>query len=914
MSNNTGRILPDQFEDNLDIHNKDVNVPYVPFGEKINVYKFRKVSGITQFTTFGEKDKPLTSNEINQIVSVYTGREPLTVLWEGSTNLSVDESDDSIIKTYQNGKYEECYWASSTSNEISNQDINLLNVNYNAEFIKKTISLVSVKWEPTTKDQLDYFYLIIDKRANIFQWLELTSYSRQYNEETKLFVKSDLEFETVNLKYSATGKSILDFIQFGGIGEGYAFPIEHDGEVYLDTGKMFDEDKTTNEIQLDYTGGAALSSMLIIGRPASVRLTGEANKLKMYKPQRLWLWKSQIPKESAFLYNKPNSNFYIANDARPNKEGVWASYREHYKGDNSIGNYNTLDTKTVQTGLDIDKAKVQATNPNGNTYTSWGNNGDEAVIKVPDGSKLEPIPSIKNKPIDRTCTYADFLNVNSMINWYVDVFDYDYKETTKYKLKDVLGVLGGVVNVLVGGLDIGWTTSKSSIELKQQMNLMIPTISYQDGFSGISGITNLPLDVFNEDKSKNVLATSSNVMTSLNFTLTDMVQDTSLVIAGAEIGKGGDGIWNLKYWGQKTDEKGNNLLASGEAVEFDMNNTSAYEPTTNQFIIDYIIPKTISNSDLRISAYNRSGDTVYTALLETNSKVVGDLRLWSNPMKFNYYDEFNTLGQVNWPQTVEPPEPPLPVDSWDSGVNFSSNVIYQMPKKLSKPDWNITTKFLIKADLIHGTSYYKATFYIEFNGKRINFGDLIAAEGTKNQEPKIVIQNAIKNVIVPPEASSTNTIEFSFFVDEDKWNKPRKLDVSVDISTMAVGETKIVERGSSGYSLSGGKDYTRPAGNIIYKSEPYLEVSASGYFCFLFSEFESTITVEKKNINEYSIKCYSTMDILDLSFVPSKIQNETLMPYKDIHYGPGDVVNFPVDDFFPRTPPIKATNIIFTKK
>ena len=634
-------------------------------GKPIYLYKFRKTSGNIKLTNLGERSIDYDNNIFRQTTNVYTGKEPITVVWEDSTKLSVDNQDN-IIKECKVGTYYELYFEDTTDNNLTIDNLQILDKNYVNSYITKNLQLKSYKWEVNENDTLEYVYLILDKRNQSLQWLEITNYRNYYQEETRNFIESEITFESVNLKYSQSGKTLIDFIQLGSLGEGYAFPKEeydNNGKatISLDQDLLLRKNDGVSQIQYDFNNGVGNSDFLFWGRVKETLIKEENGiyQINVAKPQMLFPYRANFPKSGTFFYNKPNLNSYVVLNASPAKQEVWASYKEAYKSNDRIGEYNVDKTKQVLTGFKCDLAQVRNSNKDWKTNLNWDNQRSVA-LNLPN-INLTPIPYVKNiNQINRQATYCEFFVINSFLNWYTDVIKFDYRETTKWKLTDTLGILGSITNTLVGGLDIGWT-STNTLGPDQPLNFLIPCISFEDGKSALSDPAPLPSDIFIDSNIKKVLPTSTNVLTSWNLTLTDQFIDTSITDnLIQEEGKGLNGIWNTKYLGQTTDEQGRQLLQDGRQLELNLNTFVMYKPSTNNgFIVDIDKHHTIGECDYKVSGYNANNETIYTLYSETNAKARNEITLWENMNKYNYYDKFNTLGQSTWPKQVIPPTPPV---------------------------------------------------------------------------------------------------------------------------------------------------------------------------------------------------------------------------------------------------------------
>ena len=676
-------------------------------GKPIYLYKFRKTSGNIKLTNLGERSIDYDNNIFRQTTNVYTGKEPITVVWEDSTKLSVDNQDN-IIKECKVGTYYELYFEDTTDNNLTIDNLQILDKNYVNSYITKNLQLKSYKWEVNENDTLEYVYLILDKRNQSLQWLEITNYRNYYQEETRNFIESEITFESVNLKYSQSGKTLIDFIQLGSLGEGYAFPKEeydNNGKatISLDQELLLRKNDGVRQIQYDFNNGVGNSDFLFWGRVKETLIKEENGiyQINVAKPQMLFPYRANFPKSGTFFYNKPNLNSYVVLNASPTKQEVWASYKEAYKSNDRIGEYNVDKTKQVLTGFKCDLAQVRNSNKDWKTNLNWDN--QRSVALNLQNINLTPIPYVKNiNQIKRQATYCEFFVINSFLNWYTDVIKFDYRETTKWKLTDTLGILGSITNTLVGGLDIGWT-STNTLGPDQPLNFLIPCISFEDGKSALSDPAPLPSDIFIDSNIKKVLPTSTNVLTSWNLTLTDQFIDTSITDnLIQEEGKGLNGIWNTKYLGQTTDEQGRKLLQDGRQLELNLNTFVMYKPSTNNgFIVDIDKHHTIGECDYKVSGYNANNETIYTLYSETNAKARNEITLWENINKYNYYDKFNTLGQSTWPKQVIPPTPPVEFrQEWiysgkldlfvgDMFGDFYTN----WPRDWTNPRvWSVTTK------------------------------------------------------------------------------------------------------------------------------------------------------------------------------------------------------------------------------
>ncbi len=750
---------------------------YQPIGKKTNVYKFRKVSGSVYMTKYGELPLNVKSENFQQNFQIYTGKEPITVYWENSTRLEV--KDNKIIQTIQVGDYETCYLQESGV-QIDKELVqkNLFGKEYTTTFLKYTINLQTNKWIPTEDDIRDYFYIILDEKSKCIKWLEIVNVSPVYNEETNKIQYVEITFETINDKYTSSGKSILDFVQMGAIGEGYTWPKETylsngDIKVELDY-KHFEGIKESNSLQIDFTTGAALSSLLVFGRRKSKKI--DNNTYEVQPSQLLFVYDLKNPIPSKFFFNKPNSNVYVGSKIQPTKEGVWKSYKDSFKGNDRIGEYNILNTKEVLTGLSHDPVAIKNSNPNINTHTLASTNKFLVNFgKIFDYDYNPYCFSDKKGETSVYLKYNDILNIAAMQNFYSDVFEYDYKETKKWKLTDTLGILGFVMNFIVGGLDIGWTTSNKLADVPNNMTLLIPCISYEDGMLALDANAPIPLDIFFDDKAQKVLPTSTNVYSSYRFSFTDMIKDTSQVKIGKPIGQGGGGIWNTKYLGQTKYEDGTDININGTPFRFNVATTTAYVPSNvdDGFVIDYIDFKAIASCDYKLTGFDKYNQSNYYFIGETNGKASGDIRVWGNATKFNYWNENNTSGELDYPQNVKPIYPAdvsIPVDMSGFGIGYQlknicgANITYTTIKNAGEyvATYELSQRQYFDLSAFNENIYKLWTmnrdnnnFPIKFS--YISFNNIIS--NWKSTEPNTI--NSIQNQVLNDKIDDLKIFDFT---------------------------------------------------------------------------------------------------------------------------------------------------------
>lgn len=380
--NINGLLWSDSIEELENIKQELVQDDYEPikYGNPINLYPFRIVSGLTTISKEGERTGFVDLNKLEQFLSVITGFEPLTIVWENSTFISNNfndedkkEKQDKVIqnnlllqKKTQQGVVIKCYLQKYDYDKTTNDSaINIMGVDFNTVLVNNTLSLWvdnENQWNrqfgltniPTNNDMIQYLYVVLDKRSQSYQLLRLKRvtpfYKLNNTNQDKDLIGCKIDFETLNLDFSTSGNNILDFVSFGSAGEGYCFPKEvwneetKEYDIWLDENKL--KSLGCDSLQIDYLSYYNLSSLQVIGR----RIIKDKQDIFL-KPQRLLLLENIQPKKYDTINRLPNLNVYVGTKCFLTMEGIWKSFKDAVGGNNLFGNvlsgYNIDAQKTV---------------------------------------------------------------------------------------------------------------------------------------------------------------------------------------------------------------------------------------------------------------------------------------------------------------------------------------------------------------------------------------------------------------------------------------------------------------------------------------------------------------------------------------------------------------------------------------
>lgn len=664
-----GRIHQSNLQDAFNMFENEIGSELMTFvGKPINVYQFRKVSGVTTFSTSGQGGLEVNPNELAQYTQIYSSNEPVTIVWKNSTYIEV-VNGLRLEKVLRPGVYFPMYYMrNDATSDVEDNNISIFNVDYKTQSAKRTIELMSEKWEVSLDDQLNHLYLIIDPTIQFHQLLEIKSYTNFYHHnEERAFLKSSVQFESVNFKFANTGRNILEAIQFAAAGEEFAYPKEiigEDNEVLVKLERQKLEVDGAASLQLDFDNAVALSSIRLIGRTKNIvkdDYNEDETRFIVDTPSFLFLSDIKPPHPNPFTYNTPNGTNTFHNLSHLSKTSIWADYKTAWRDNLS---YNMLETKEVRAGFK--HSEVQ--NQDGDNFM-WDPRFSVDMTKFFQADEIRnsinSIPYIKTEFTSNSFIKKinDWLNINGLYNSNTEALNYEYKELVRWSLKSVLGVFGNVVQILMGGLDWGWTTTRILKDMFKNFNFTQPYITFND-FEAIYGQKwNVngklqPIDFFDDNKSKNMLPVNTNIYCAYHFGLTNYFRDTSNTRPGADLGKGGNGIWKTLYIGQSKFEDLTNIRPDAKPLRIDLSRLEAFNSLdNNEFILDYIEFKAIAGSNYKISVFNAKGQEIYGYYGKTIGKVKEDLRLWTNRIKLNYYDNINSFGNLLYPEPIEPVDP-----------------------------------------------------------------------------------------------------------------------------------------------------------------------------------------------------------------------------------------------------------------
>lgn len=247
-------------------------------GEPIRVYPFKIVSGLSYMSNRGMTELgtnigstiPISNQTLltnapygsySDMSLLYAGNKPIIAYWFGTTTSSI-ATNGSITTTINakqdaNGnwipqKFKNPFTATISGNDVNGNPIyeedttypwkecGVVNFSFNSQQGKnqtldnvetatyQTIynySLISNTWLPSFQEVNEFVYFIVDSRYACPIALRISAVV-PHTTPDGLFQWSEIELESVNQYFNTSDRSILTYIKFGAVNDGYCFPEE----------------------------------------------------------------------------------------------------------------------------------------------------------------------------------------------------------------------------------------------------------------------------------------------------------------------------------------------------------------------------------------------------------------------------------------------------------------------------------------------------------------------------------------------------------------------------------------------------------------------------------------------------------------------------------------------------------------
>ena len=598
--------------------------------------------GTVNTTEIGMISNEYEINDFTSYAKLITGINNIQVKWDDAYNVYIDEEankdlpDDEkfMTKEYKVGRTIKCNYYEENSG--SNTILSPVDSSFKQTEITETMILYTQE-KLKTEDILKVFLI---PQKNKWRWLYIPANGiTEYYDKDGNYIESKIILTSVNSLYSTSGGAIEQFIQKNAPGEGYAFPLWNDEKQQIELDPERAKDLPIQALQREYSGAAAFNAIFCYGRPTIQETRPDGTIQNVFnpkiKPSRLLLpYKLQTPNVSP-INTKPNAetDYYLAVEAKPTMNKYYKSWKEQFQA-----NYDLSLRAHYEGVLELPKiTDLEQTNPiyeGTHQYVLWDTNFQVRLTNKEFNTATNKLAEPKIT-LDGAFTTAEILAHNSFITNHLITLPMNAETNTTFHLKDI-PIIGGFLNTLTLGIPIGWTNTKARVQMGTVMLLTpVNLVKYGNELIESAEQSLVPFDLLQENKSN--LIDSSGIAgmgSSIKMLLTD------------EFTKNGV-RYNTVQLGQKLPD-GNILKWDGTCKPVAPTNTSGY-------VIDYLIDRTISKTDCRTVFYSSQYEA-YQSTYKTKSKFTGEIRDWTNEIKFSSWSANN--GTVSWPEIIQQPTPP----------------------------------------------------------------------------------------------------------------------------------------------------------------------------------------------------------------------------------------------------------------
>lgn len=614
--------------------NKDETIYLIPF-------VFEPI-GTANTTEAGIVSHDFEIDSFTSFAKLITGINNIMVKWDGAYRVWIDEEanknvpplEQFISKEYKTGRVIKCnsYQENSGSNVVPSPiDSSFKQI--------ETIETLTLKTNEKLKiDDILKVYLIPQK--NKWRWLYIPANGlTEYYDKDNNYIGADITLTSINSIYSTSGGAIEQFIQKGAPGEGYAFPKWNEEKQVIELDPVRAKDLPIQAVQREYSGAAAFNTIFCYGRPTIQKQMSDGTIQNTFNPKikasRLLLpYKVQTPNISP-INTKPSAetDYYLSIDSKPTLNKYYKNWKEQFQA-----NYDLALRAKYEGVLELPKiSELEQTNPiydGTHQYILWDSNFqirfnnqefNTATNKLTDGKIV----------LDGVYSIAEILAHNVFITNHLITLPMNTQTNTTWNLRDI-PLIGGFLNTLTLGIPIGWTNTKARVQMGKVM-LLTPANLVKYGNQLIESANNslIPFDLMQENTSDLIEHSGiAGMGSSIKLLLTD------------EFIK--DGVkYNTVQLGQK--------LPSGEILKWNGKCKPVAPSNTAGYIIDILIDRSISKTDCR-TVFFSSGYEAYQSTYKTKSKFTGEIRDWTNEIRFSSWNVTN--GTMKWPEAIQQPTPP----------------------------------------------------------------------------------------------------------------------------------------------------------------------------------------------------------------------------------------------------------------
>ena len=736
---------------------------------------FTVILGSLNTTQTGYKNVYSNPNDYTSFSKVFSGEEAIVAEWDNSYTLSQNNPP-----LTENAKPDVTQWNGTKHFQIGTILNGLLNVdnigidftpsaqnaNFTQEQVVKTVTLV-IKNDGNNSELFAdlprfYFKLYQIPRLNIEippeiptgysgvpikrnptlnvdkQWYYIQSADITWNKSTRKIAYATFTFTSLNDKLATSGLAINQYVQTGGPGEPTALPTINEDLDNIQLDNDFLNPLPITHFQVTFYGFAALSSVVLMGRPIDVGQVNQVSNYRIDAPREVYLFDGQAPVyDNLSLKGIPSNNYYWSygiptldtyyKDWRMNLAqnqlfdetnqkifaGHWRDNKEMTRATNKLNdapmdspafddpndeNYFESSSRFKNYwdpafALDVSGNNEKTYEVYGNRYFSYTNPDDSTkTIGALSDNKFKYSDMAPNNAVEvsRLMLFNHFLNATTY------EIPLTIHQTTPITLNS-LPVVGSFLNKMFCGIPVGYKVVNSDTPYvpsfyvlwnTEMYNVLVEYLYAVNSGGKYDGI--LPFNVF-DNTADRIAALSGTYATNTAFAfdLTDQLMCESYNVSN------GNGNVDLNQISSVKLNQVEYSDAHSANIVYLANEKTILQGKPNAvigYVIDAIKIQSLGQVKYRLDFFSKTNketantpidyDTcVYSGTYQSFSFATKYTRLWtelkqlSNPL-FNFAENFN------YPRAVLPPSP-----ANSNEIRRALNL-----KVTKKPDWNTDIK------------------------------------------------------------------------------------------------------------------------------------------------------------------------------------------------------------------------------
>jgi hypothetical protein len=593
------------------------------------IFPFEIFNFGTNDTNFGEITNigGINSDSFNYFAKIFNGVNPICAVWKNSTDGSGfpnnDPQNEFPVRKFQIGNY--------FKGVLIDNAESVLFDNYKdkkIQYIHKIYNFyVTDKFFEDDNDKTNLYTIEIDSTKQWFYISEIKVY-RNLQDSEQIY---NVTFETLNNLLQNTGLSTRQYINYGSIGEGYAFPKVENGEVKLDSELI--KDIGVDTIQIHFLNASIPISLIPIGRNIrSDDIIENPRILLNYKLEPLIVSNIEI-------YQSPTTQYYALLNSIVTIEGFytnWTDFVSKY--------FNPVSTRNYYGYIKTNSELVKNTNNPDNTINAgeYLNYNELKMAFNSDNISLNSVanPYVKSDnfvfpEIVRLAPYINHFGINLLDTFNLPM---ELKYSTSVSIKDI-PIVGFFIPAKLGA-SFGWMMSSEKIKGKYIGGIIdVQLYNYLIANEYVSFEGALPVNVFQDDRSEvgTVLGTKT-ITSGLRISLTDRyaTYDNSTGTYSGDVynteNLGTEGVvWAPQYHGYPRSD-------------------------TQYYIIDALIFDCVAFGEAIITAY-RNNNPIFQTQILTKQAYNNSLRPFKNVLKFSHWGQNYVGEKKSYPNDIIIPEP-----------------------------------------------------------------------------------------------------------------------------------------------------------------------------------------------------------------------------------------------------------------